>query len=139
MCVQFNLHMVESIIWKVVVYFRGFYLYKKVLRIKRTKIWLCFSLNLFWEEQNIRFHTTNHLLRLVLINELFVSRKVFFLIFHYLSLNFAFFWNMLHDIIRFRFIFRMEEKVDSLLNLYGHSFCLMTGLQYFIKTHFETK
>ena len=46
---------------------------------------------------------------------------------------------MLPNIKRLRFVFRLEERVLSLVQLHGNLVCLTTGLQYLIKTHFETK
>ena len=77
--------------------------------------------------------------RLIEIFELFVSEESLFFIFYFISVKFAFCWNMLPDIIILWFIFRLEEIGVSLVKLHGNLFCLTTGLQYFIATHFKTK
>ena len=113
--------------------FSIFYFYNKFLLFKRIYVWICFS---FWEEQNIRFYATNHLLRLI---ELFVTKESLVLnILFYLS-KFCVLLKHASNIIRLRVIFRLEEIVVSLVQLHGHLFCLTTGLQYFIKTYFETE
>jgi hypothetical protein len=71
---------------------------------------------LFWEEQNIRVNY-------------FFQKEVFFQIIYLISVNFVFYCNMVPD--------RCECIVVSLVQLHGHLFCLMTGLQYFIETQFE--
>ena len=112
--------------------FSGFLLIWESSSFKKNVRMDLFSSYFFGKKQNTRIYISNHLLRLIVICNLFVSKENIFLsslILHYI-------WTMLPDIIRLRFIFRFEV---SLVQLHGHSFCLTAELQYFIETYFETK